>query len=184
MRLGIDLDGVVADFNEGWMALHADEFGSNLHPDMVQTWDGLHEVGGFPHMGAFWHWARGRDRPSIFRNLGTFPEALPTLDRLDRAGHDVVILTSKPKWAHADTLYWLADMRLPTTEIHFLADKWRVDCDAYLDDSPTVLPGLVRHQPDALVCRFVRPWNEPVAGARDVHDWAGFEAMVVELAAR
>ncbi|MFW2333968.1 hypothetical protein [Ilumatobacter sp.] len=28
MRLGIDLDGVVTDFDAGWMQVHADEFGS------------------------------------------------------------------------------------------------------------------------------------------------------------
>lgn len=27
MRLGIDLDGVVTDFDAGWMQVHADEFG-------------------------------------------------------------------------------------------------------------------------------------------------------------
>ncbi len=32
MRLGIDLDGVVADFNAGWMQMHADEFGTELVP--------------------------------------------------------------------------------------------------------------------------------------------------------
>jgi hypothetical protein len=66
MRLGIDLDGVVADFNAGWIQLHRNEFGSDLRPEMVTTWDGLHELGGFADMGAFWRWARGNaDRPSI-----------------------------------------------------------------------------------------------------------------------
>jgi uncharacterized HAD superfamily protein len=67
LRLGIDLDGVVCDFNAGWMELHKAEFGSELVPEMVVTWDNLHELGGFKDMKAFWRWAQGNeDRPSIF----------------------------------------------------------------------------------------------------------------------
>lgn len=184
MRLGIDLDGVVADFNAGWMKLHADEFGSDLEVEMVQGWDNLHEVGGFAHMGHFWHWARGGDeRPSIFRHLETFPGAIDTLHRFVRQGHDIVVLTSKPDWAIPDTLHWLADVLMPTREVHFLDDKWRVDCDVYLDDSPKVLPSLVAHRTGATVCRFVRSWNVPVDGATDVQDWAGFARVVDGLAA-
>jgi hypothetical protein len=43
-----------------------------------------------------------------------------------------------------------------------------------------VLPALVKHRPNALICRFVRPWNQPVPGAVDVHDWAEFHAIVTE----
>ena len=33
---------------------------------------------------------------------------------------------------------------------------------------------LARTYPDAAVYRFVRPWNDPVEGARDVADWPAF----------
>ena len=181
MRLGIDLDGVVADFNAGWIRLHRDEFGSGLHPEMVKTWNGLHELGGFADMGAFWRWARGNaDRPSIFRHLDLYPDALDTLNALDCAGHEIVIITTKPKWARVDTLRWLADHELPTAEVHMIVEKHRVDCDVYLDDSPHVLPELLVHRPEAMVCRFVRPWNSPLAGAVDVYDWAGFRELVTQ----
>ena len=181
MRLGIDLDGVVADFNAGWIELHRAEFGSDLHPDMVTTWNGLHELGGFADMGAFWRWARGSaDRPSIFRHLEPFPGAVETLHDLDRAGHDVVIITTKPRWARRDTLRWLADHDLPTGEIHITSRKHRVACDVYLDDSPHVVPELVEHRPEATVCRFVRPWNDPVDGAVDIESWGAFHTLVTE----
>lgn len=182
MRLGIDLDGVVCDFNAGWMRLHADEFGSDLDPAMVTSWDSLHALGGFADMGAFWRWARGsEERPSIFRNLELFPGALETMTDLVRRKHRIVIITSKPGWAVPDTLRWLADHDIPTREIHVTHAKHEVECDVYLDDSPTVLPALVRHRPGAVVCRMVRPWNKPVEGTVDVTDWSEFHQVVTGL---
>lgn len=181
MRLGIDLDGVVADFNAGWMRVHADEFGSELHPDMVDTWDGLHAIGGFDDMRAFWSWAAPKEhRPSIFRHLEPYPDALDSLRRLRQQGHHIAIVTTKPHWAHTDTLRWLADREIPTTEVHITDRKSTVDCDVYLDDGPHVLDELVRHRPEATVCRFVRPWNRPVEGTLDVTAWSDFVEIVTQ----
>jgi 5'(3')-deoxyribonucleotidase len=181
MRLGIDLDGVVADFDGGWMSRYREEFGagprlSHAEPGAPQVvWDGLHQVTHFPDMDTFWEWVHSRH---LFRHLDPLPGALEGLAKLASDGHDIVILTAKPDRAVPDTLHWLADHQVPTREIHFIHDKHRVACDAYLDDSPLVLPELVAHHPTALVCRMVAPWNEPVAGAVDVADWSEFLGVV------
>ena len=181
MRLGIDLDGVVADFNAGWMRLHADEFGSNLHTDMVDSWNGLHHLGGFDDMRAFWSWAAPKEhRRSIFRHLEPYPGAVDSLHALRDEGHRIVIVTTKPHWAHTDTLRWLADHEIPTAEIHMTDHKYEVDCDAYLDDAPHVLEELAKHRAGALICRYIRPWNQPVAGTVDVTDWDEFHRHVIE----
>lgn len=185
LRLGIDLDGVVADFNAGWTALHNAEFGGDLTPDLVTMWDGLHRIGGFEDMDAFWAWARGNEqRPSIFRHLDLLPGAPDTLRRLDDDGHRIVIVSTKPDWAIHETMHWLADNEIPTREVHLTFAKSEVACDIYLDDAPPVLHELVQHRPDSVVCRFVRPWNEPVPGTVDVHDWAAFHAIVTAETSR
>jgi len=181
MRLAIDLDGVVCDFNAGWMRLHADEFGSELHPEMVTGWNGLHELAGFADMDAFWRWGQSTDdRPSIFRHLELYPDAAETLDALAATGHEIVIVTAKPEWAIPDTLRWIADHRLPTREIHISYRKHDVDCDVYLDDAPGVLNDLVAHRPAAVVCRMIRPWNVAVDGAVDVDGWPAFHHVVAD----
>jgi 5'(3')-deoxyribonucleotidase len=177
MRLGIDLDGVVADFNEGWMRLYNDDFGTDLVPEMVRTWDVFLDLTHFKSSAAFWKWARNDRGPGLFRNLPLFPGALESLNRLSR-NHSIVIITTKPRWANAETFAWIADNNIPTREVHITGRKWEVDCDVYLDDGPHNLEALVLERPDRTTCRFVRPWNQNVPGAVDVDTWDTFEALV------
>jgi hypothetical protein len=50
----------------------------------------------------------------------------------------------------------------------------------FLDDGPHVLGGLVAGRPESVVCRYVRPWNDPVPGAVDVEDWPAFQRVVAD----
>jgi hypothetical protein len=81
-------------------------------------------------------------------------------------------------------MHWLADNEIPTREVHLTFTKSEVACDVYLDDAPHVLPELVEHHPDAVVCRFVRPWNSPVASTVDVATWSEFHTLVTETSSR
>ncbi|MEZ5175231.1 MAG: hypothetical protein R2823_03390 [Acidimicrobiia bacterium] len=181
MRLGIDLDGVVADFNSGWMTRFNTERGTDLTPDLVDHWNAMVDLAGFVDEQDFWEWARNGDGPGLFATLPVYPEALPALRRLAK-NHQIVIVTTKPSWAVPETFGWIADKRLPTREVHIARRKWTVDCDIYLDDGPHNLEMLVERRPDRTVCRFVRPWNHPVPGAIDVDGWDAFEALVHETA--
>lgn len=182
LRIGIDLDGVVADFNAGWIELYNREFGTAISPDEVVGWDQMLVLTHFPEMDEFWTWARSAhdDRRCIFRRLGIYPGAVEALRELVER-HHVAIVSHKFPWAIPDTLAWLAELEVPLQEIHFLRAKARVDCDVYLEDAPYQLADLRAGRPHAVVCRFVRPWNEPVEGCVDIHDWAEFVAYVDAL---
>ena len=183
MRLGIDLDGVVADFNSGWIRRYNQEFGADVAFDSVVAWDGIPALTHFRHMGDFWEWAKDHDGHTLFRHLETYDGALDTLRRLSRA-HQIVVITTKPGWAVHDTFAWISDRRFPTREVHITRQKWSVTCDVYLDDAPHVLDDLLAARPEATVCRFVRPWNASVDGAVDVASWDEFEALVDRLDTR
>lgn len=183
LRLGIDMDGVVADFNGGWMDAFNAERGTSLHPDLVDGWDVLPTLTGFTDMSAFWDWARDLGAGhSVFRHLSPFPGAIQTLQRLVATGHDVVIITAKPDWSIPDTLSWLGDHRIQAHEVHFAFDKWKIDCDVYVDDAPHVLEDLVRHRPSRRILRFVRSWNRPLEGTTSVRSWDDVEQAVSKFA--
>lgn len=177
MRLGIDLDGVVADFNIGWMTRYNAEHGTDLTPDRVTEWGSMVPLTRFPSIDEFWDWARNDGGPGLFRHLPLLEGARPALTRLAR-DHEIVVVTTKPDWAYAETFAWLADNDLPVDEVHITPEKWWVDCDVYLDDGPHNLEALVLERPDRTVCRYVQPWNRPVIGATDIDGWDSFETLV------
>ena len=174
------MDGVLADFNAGWMRRYNAEFDARLEAAMVQGWDGLHGLTHFADMAEFWGWARG-DGHSIFRDAPPLPGAIESIRRIGQR-HRVAIVSSKFDWAIPDSLAWLADHRVPAREVHFLWDKTLANCDVYLDDAPHHLRDLKRALPQATVCRMVHPWNRPLAGVEDVHDWTEFESVVERVA--
>lgn len=182
LRLGIDLDGVVADFNAGWIARYNAEFATSVTVEDVAFWNAPVALTHFRSMSEFWSWAATAGNGcSIFRVLDPFPGAVEALRRLARS-HAVVIITTKPSFAVHDTYEWIAEHRLPTTEVHIVDDKSVVDCDVYLDDADHAIEGLRNAHPSALVCRYVRPWNGGHPGVVDVRGWEEFERLVNDRA--
>ena len=180
LRVGVDMDGVLTDFNRGWIERYNEDFDVDLQVDQVIRWEGLHRLTHFETMDDFWVWARGDGRP-IFRDLPPFPDAVETARRMSER-HRLIIVSSKFDWAIPDSLAWLADHRIAAREVHFLWRKSLADCDVYLEDAPHQLEELVEERSEATICRMVRPWNEPVAGTRDVDSWPEFEVLVDRLA--
>lgn len=177
-RLGIDLDGVVADFNAGWIRLYNAEFGASLRTADVAMWNAPVLLTHFASMSQFWRWAaRAADGASIFRVLDPYPGALDALHRL-AAEHSIIIVTTKPRFAVDDTFEWLEEHALPTQEVHIVDHKPLVDCDVYLEDADHNLAALHDERPDSIVCRYVRPWNRARDGLVDVSGWVDFEHVV------
>ncbi len=181
--MGVDLDGVVADFNKGWIRRYNRDFGTDIADDAVEEWDAPVDLTHFAHMDAFWEWAQTcGEGASLFRWLEPYPGALDALVRLDAMGHRVVVLTTKPAFAIHDTYAWLSDNRFPTTEVHIVDNKATVTCDLYVDDADHNVRTLVSEHPASTVCRFVRPWNSPVETAVDVHTWDDIVSVVDRVA--
>lgn len=181
MRLGIDLDGVVADFSGGWTSLYNAEFGTSLSEADVDTWDAIPSLTHFRSMSEFWRWSQDIDGASLFRHLDTYPDAVESLWLLAQR-HQIVIITTKPFWAIHDTYAWIAEKKIPAREVHITETKYEVDCDVYLDDAPHHVYEIHRERPNRVMTRFARRWNHEVPGTETVYSWAEFVELVNRVA--
>lgn len=79
-------------------------------------------------------------RPRYWLEAETLPGALETLWALDKAGHELELLTSKPRWAHMVVWNWLVEHHAPFSTVRIL-DRVREkheasDADIIVDDRP------------------------------------------------
>jgi 5'(3')-deoxyribonucleotidase len=187
MRLGIDLDGVVADFTTGFVAAYNRDFGDEhgyIYEEDVVSWGFMVDLTHFKDTSEAWQWIQyagstNKEAPgvSLFKELDIIDGSLGVLQRLSKA-HEIVIITSKPEFAIADTFFWLSRWKIPTSEVHITQDKHEVKCDVYLDDGQHNLIALSERCPESLVCRYVQPWNSGMEGVLDVYSWAQFEMLM------
>lgn len=182
---GVDLDGVCANYTEGFRQVVAADRG--IAPDDLplgrswgfQEWD-LDDAS-FDRL----HQKAVVDE-HMLRHLEVMEGCADVLWRLSDAGVWIRIITHRlyVNWGHAavvsDTVTWLDEARIPYRDLCFLGDKPEVGADVYIDDAP--------HNVDALraagnrVIVFDQPYNQELDGPR-ARSWAEVEDLVMDLAA-
>lgn len=182
---GVDLDGVCADYTQGFRAVVAADRG--IQPDDLplgrswgfQEWD-LDEA----DFNRLHHQAVTKDR--ILRTLPVMEGCADALWRLSDAGVWIRIITHRLylNWGHAeavsDTVHWLDEARIPYRDLCFLGDKPEVGADLYIDDAPHNVAALRDAGNEVIV--FEQPYNVELTDPR-AKSWADVEDLVFEAAA-
>lgn len=179
--LGVDLDGVVADFHRGLKPVAAEWLG--VDPDALADevgygfpeWN-LDPYGGYEALHRFA--VKERD---LFQKLPPIAGAPAVLRRLSALDVRIRIITHRLyiKWFHQEavsqTVDWLEHHGIPYWDLCFMRDKAAVGADLYIEDSP-VNVALLRDQGlDVLVLRNSTNLDVPEPG---VADWDEIEAVV------
>jgi 5'-nucleotidase len=186
--LGVDLDGVCADYEGAFRAAVVRQLGRDpdtLRPQTIM--DAYSEWGlTFDEFEEAHRLAVTEDR--IFRHMEPLPGVSEALWRLSDAGVWIRIITHRLlfNWAHessaADTAYWLDANRIPYRDLCFIGDKPNVGADLYVDDSPKNIVALREAGKAAIV--FDQPYNRELPAPR-AHSWDDVVAFVeAELEAR
>lgn len=183
--LGLDLDGVCADYTGGFRAHVARSLGvpAASLPDPV-SWDYSECGWGIESTDHYLALHAEAVAAGLFRDLAPLPGVTDALWRLSDAGIRIRVITHRLfiSGSHAastaDTVAWLEQHRLPYWDLCFMADKPQVGADLYLDDSPANIAAFQAAGLPALT--FDQPYNRHLDGPR-VHDWG--EAAEVVLAA-
>jgi 5'(3')-deoxyribonucleotidase len=140
--LGVDLDGVVADFYGGIRPIAAEWLGVPVDTLTPTPGYGLHEWN-LESMGTYEDLHRfAVTQRNLFRNLEPMPGAAAALRRLSQAGVRIRIITHRLylKYFHEEavqqTVAWLEHHGVPYWDLCFMKDKGAVGADLYIEDSP------------------------------------------------
>lgn len=186
MKLGIDVDGVLADFATAYGRLLIDITGRNLLPE---GWD----IADNPNWPTTWYWEREagytKDEENLvwkqgiystntfWENLEPLPTAVASLERLldlQKEGHDIYFLTHRSgKRAKYQTETFLVGngMRFPTVLLTG-TDKTPLinglGLNFFIDDKPTTVADVAEKCKVKHLFLKAAPYNTEMATAKRV----------------
>jgi 5'(3')-deoxyribonucleotidase len=179
--LGVDLDGVVANFYAGllpiaaeWLGVPADSLPTEVSYGLTE-W-GLDAVGGYEDLHRFAVVQR-----ELFRKLEPMPGAAAALRRISQRGVRIRIITHRLfiKYFHeqavTQTTAWLEHHGIPYWDLCFMKDKAAVGADLYVEDSPANVEALRADGHETIVFRNSTNRN---IGAPAAATWAEVEELV------
>jgi len=180
--LGVDLDGVVADFYAGlrpiaaeWQGVPIDHLSSEVS---FNLWEwGFKDQEDYQRLHRF-----AVTRRQLFLNLEPIPRAAAILRRLSDKKVRIRIITNRLfiKYAHLEatsqTVEWLEKHGIPYWDLCFMAEKAAVGADLYLDDSLSNIETLRKQGLKAIV--FTNSTNRNLPGPR-ASSWDEVETLVL-----
>ena len=180
--LGVDLDGVCADFNGRIREIAAEWLGKpieELTPEVsyeMPEWN-LNEAGGYERLHRF-----AVTQRQLFRSLPPFEGVAVTLRRLSLKDIRIRIITHRlfVKYFHREavqqTIEWLDYYDIPYWDLCFMGEKTAVGADLYIEDAPQNIEKLRASGHDVIV--FTNSTNRGLADPR-ANSWADVERLVL-----
>lgn len=182
--LGVDLDGVVADFYDGLRPLAAEWLGvpeDSLTHEVsyrLKEWGIPDAPGGYEALHRF-----AVTQRDLFRRLDPIPGAPVALRRLSARDIRIRIITHRLyiKWFHQEaveqTVEWLDYYDIPYWDLCFMRDKAAVGADLYIEDAPRNIQELRADGHETIV--FANSTNRELGEPR-AETWEEAEEMVEE----
>ena len=181
--LGVDLDGVRADFIGAlrpiaaeWLGVRIDEIPEKVTYGLPE-WK-LERAGKYEDLHRFAVIQR-----DLFRNLNPIEGAPAVLRRLSARNIRIRLITHRLyiKYFHQEaitqTTEWLEHHGIPYWDLCFMRDKAAVGADLYIEDSPDHVQRLREDGHKTIV--FTNSTNEGLAGPR-ADSWLEVEGLVLE----
>lgn len=166
LDIGVDLDGVVRNLYHPLVELFREEMPNETIKD-VQFWDDYRvskhtSIGDRIYRYWFVDWAA-----KLYGNAPAYDETVRDLSLLKSLGHKIHFITAQPNQiCELLTLQWIQDEVINYDSIHFTQDKWKVECDCYVDDSPEQLRAYNAH--GRISFKLMQPWNRGFIGSRPI----------------
>ena len=167
MRIGIDCDGVLRDLigsvKSSIKKKHPDKYKELKEPD---GWT-------FSQWMPFWNeddcedYIFEEEHKDIFGLANAYQDALDSWQELSGWAklndYKLVLVSTQRDNCIGITNSWLSENGFDFCEIHYTKDKWNIDVDVLVDDSPTKLKAFKEKSINCgiPIC-FKRSWNKSV----------------------
>jgi 5'(3')-deoxyribonucleotidase len=179
--LGLDLDGVVADFYGHMRQIAAQWRGvdvETLTEDVsygLQEWDLRH--GEYEHLHRF-----AVTQRDLFKKVSPLPGAASAIRKLSTEGVRIRVITHRlfipyfHQTSVQQTVEWLDYHAVPYWDLCFMKDKSLVDADLYIEDAPQNVERLEKEGCDVLA--FTNSTNIDYDFKRRVDGWSEAEKQI------
>ena len=153
MRFGFDIDDTLINLREHAFHIYNRKLNKNVGIEVfhnLKTVE-IHEAFGLDKVAGsqMWH---SLLEDIYFTNCPLYEGALELLQQLEKDGHEIFYITSRPKGYCAKTKEWVKANGFPVKDEHFfcgMQDQEKIDIikelklDYYFDDKPAVLETLM-----------------------------------------
>lgn len=164
VRIGVDVDGVLRDFDAKAMEIIKRLYPDKILSDVIHGFDFPNVDVPIKELAKIWQETHSEE---IYRDAELMPmvkEELAKLKawaRLQRPGYKFVCVTAQIPFNACHTYYWLGKHHFNFTEVYISNNKHKVDIDLLIDDSPKNYSKWVdagRDEKDFIL--FDRPYNQ------------------------
>lgn len=180
LTVGIDIDGVIADFN-----LLLREIASQYIP-VVNEDDSAYKIKDLEHGTQE---VQDKVMEEVYEDhripeASTIKGAVEKINEIYDKGYNVIILTARQNHWYDQTEEWLKKIGLKYHKLVHDSDKGpravKEGIDVFIDDKPENVRDLIEHGINAYV--FDQPWNQGEDLPR-LHGWKNVKAFVTKYAA-
>lgn len=158
-RILVDMDGICADIHKAWYKWLADEHGFSMTEAQQHDFDMAKCVPEEIGVKVF----DCLQLPGFFRALEPIPGSLEAIEHLHANGHHVLIVTAaEAAVSHMEKKQWVQEHLPFLNKRQFITahEKWLIQADALVDDSPRNARDFRAAQPKSLICTLTYPYNE------------------------
>lgn len=188
-KIGVDIDGVIADFNSSYIDLLIKVSGEDKFPRRpfdIPCW-GYDYHYGYDKKVVSETWRRIKESPTFWSSIPAYRDTKMFLKDLynmqESTQHDIYFVTSRPgKGAKYQTEWWLSmqGFFLPTVLISDQKAKvcTALQLDYYIDDKQENCQS-VHMEGQGKCFMYAQPWNSPIDGVPRISNLGAFVGAVL-----
>lgn len=187
MKFGFDIDDTLINLREHAFHLYNKKLKKNIN---IQTFHAIRRVEIHEAFGMTDDQGKDMWNSSLediyYTDCLPFPNAVETLQMLDKEGHEIYYITARPKEHGERSREWLKQQGFPVHDERFfygMQDEEKINIierlqlDVYVDDKPAVLQTLLKGSTTLYVKD--QTYNQHMKEISRITDWSDFIKMVI-----